>query len=529
LRTKIHAGRPPPLTGPAGAAPHRRSPGALGWAAAAAVTVSLLLMLALMLAGPNQAVAEIPKSWPAPPYWFHLHLGDLEVGVMVYAMLVLAAAGVVCGLLAVARGARPNLRLLAAGAVAAAALMTVLPPAGSTDSISYAVYGRITVIGHNPYSYTPSMLIRSGDPVGRQAATHWVGTPSVYGPVQTGAEWVAAELGGTSISRIVFWLKLLFAAAFGAVAFGLDRVLRRDPAARARAHVLWTVNPLVLWAVVAGAHCDALTAGFGVLGLLIIGPGRAGAEAGDGAYQPPGAGRSFLSGLLIGAAAGVKIPFALLGIGPAWAARRSPRALAALIAGAAVTLVPGYLAAGPASITVLRNQSSLVAFDSFWRLVFPTFGGFINDPHDVPGLLMPAAELLAVVLAALLLWRLPRGYDRLPAVRPALALMLAWLLVWPMQRPWYDAIAFALLAAFPATKLDWLIIIRTLPAAVTMATTGVGPSLSPTPWLTRFDHTLGWTFTPVVLLGVVAAVAAVSAFGAWPSGRPPPLAGLTPA
>ncbi|HEX4062737.1 MAG TPA: hypothetical protein VHY58_17100 [Streptosporangiaceae bacterium] len=522
MRTKTQSGLPPSLAEPPGGRPRGRFAGALGWSAAAAVAVSLLLMMALMLAGPSQAVAEIPKTWPAPPYWFHLHLDDLEVGAMVYAMLVLAAAGVACGLLAVARGARPNLRLLAAGAVVAAAAMTVLPPGGSTDSLSYATYGRIAVLGHNPYSYPPSMLIHSGDPVGRQTTPHWTSLPSVYGPVETGAEWAAAELGGTSISRIVFWLKLLFAAAYGAVAFGLDRVLRRDRAARARAHVLWTVNPLVLWAVVAGAHCDALTAGLGVLGLVVIRPGRAGAGA-------PTLRQSLLAGLLIGAAAGVKIPFALLGIGPAWAARRSPRALAAMVAGAAVTLVPGYLLAGQAAVTDLRNQSSLVAFDSFWRLLFPAFGGFITDPHDVPALLMPAAELLAVALAALLLWRLPRGYDGLPAVRPALALMLAWLLVWPMQRPWYDAIAFALLAAFPATKLDWLIIIRTLPAAITMATTGVGPSLNPRPWLTRFDHSLGWTCTPAILLGVVAAVVAISAIGAWPSRRPPPLAGLTPA
>ena len=52
---------------------------------------------------------------------------------------------------------------------------------------------------------------------------------SVYGPVATAAEWGAAELGGTSLARITFWLKLEEALAFGAVILALDRLLRADP------------------------------------------------------------------------------------------------------------------------------------------------------------------------------------------------------------------------------------------------------------------------------------------------------------
>jgi hypothetical protein len=37
---------------------------------------------------------------------------------------------------------------------------------------------------------------------------------------------------------------------FLGVAYGLDRMLRSDPARRVRAHLLWTVNPLLLWGVV---------------------------------------------------------------------------------------------------------------------------------------------------------------------------------------------------------------------------------------------------------------------------------------
>src|SRR5258707_15189465 len=103
---------------------------------------------------------------------------------------------------------------------------------------------------------TPAQLRHIGDPVGQQASRNWQNDPSLYGPVATASEWAAAKLGGTSIAYIVFWLKLLYAAAFGVIALALDRLLRGDPAARARAHLLWTVNPLMLWAGMAGGHAD---------------------------------------------------------------------------------------------------------------------------------------------------------------------------------------------------------------------------------------------------------------------------------
>src|SRR5580692_11594905 len=85
LSTKTDSGFSPSLAEPAGGSPSRRRfAGALGWSAAAAIIASLLMMLGLMAAGPSQAVAKIPKTWPAPPYWFHLRLTDLEVGFIVY-------------------------------------------------------------------------------------------------------------------------------------------------------------------------------------------------------------------------------------------------------------------------------------------------------------------------------------------------------------------------------------------------------------------------------------------------------------
>ena len=389
------------------------------------------------------------------------------------------------------------------------AVLAVLPPAGSTDSLSYAAYGRIAELGHNPYVMTPLQLRQSGDPIGQQTTRNWQTDPSLYGPVATASEWAAAELGGTSISYIIFWLKLLYALCFGAVALALDRLLRSNPAARVRAHLLWTVNPLMLWAVMGGAHADGLGAGLGILGLLV-----ARTTAPDAKLQP---GRAFAAALLVGAAVGVKAPFAPLALALAWSARHSIKTLAAAAAGGTLTLVSGYLIAGLAAVTDLAWRSgNLVTFDSFWRLFYPPFG-YGSEPAGLEII----AAVACVAMAGLLAWRLPPGPPQLPAIRPALVLMLAWLLVWPLQRPWYDAIAFCLLAVVPASRLDWLMLIRAVPAAMAVATGAAADHLHP-PALVRVIAFVGNDLSPWVRLAAVVAAVAACALGAWELRRPRP-------
>lgn len=440
----------PPLPVSSRPAGRNARPSAVGWLAVVAIAGSVLLMFAVSAAGRSAVVPGLPRTWPAPPWWLPVYPSALVAGAMTVAAVILGAAGVGCGLVAVRRGARPATGPLLAAGLAATAVFTVLPAAGSTDPLSYAAYGRIAATGHNPYLMTPAQLRASGDPIGRQTTQKWQNAPSLYGPLATAAQWGAAKLGGASIGRIIFWLKLTFALAFGAVAVALERLLRADPAARARAHLLWTVNPLMLWAVLAGAHIDGLAAGLGFLGLILV--------AGPERMLSPS--RALGSGLLIGAATAVKSPYLLFGAGLCWAARRSPLALAAGTAGAALVLLPSYLIAGPAALSDLGRASGQVDLDSLWR-VFYGFGG-------PPGWLTPVAVLACAAMAALLAARLPPGPRDRPAIRPALVVTLAWLLTWPLQRAWYDAIGFCLLAVFPASRLDWLLLARSVPATIDM-------------------------------------------------------------
>jgi hypothetical protein len=474
-----------------------RTTSLVGRASAAAIVTSVLIMIAVCAAGPSKVVVPLRAPAAGPPWWLPLHPSPALVTVVMWIAVVCGGAGVIGGIIAVARGARPSPRLLVAGAFAATLVLALLPPAGSTDTVDYAAYGRMVVLGHSPYVMTPEQLRDNGDPVGIVAyrvAPIWRKSPSAYGPLATVEQWAAAELGGTSTARITFWLKLWNAIAFGAVVLALDRLLRRDPAGRARAHLLWSVNPLLLWGLVAGGHVDATAAALGFLGLI--------AAAAPAPGQPPRVARALASGVLVGAAVDMKVTFVMFGLGLAWAARRSRAALLATAGGALVVLVPSYLWFGRAALAALTNRSAYATTDNFYQLFARALGyGWQSD-------LTPIATALFAAVALLLLWRLPGGLPRFPAVRPALALSLAWLLTWPYQRPWYDAMAMCLLAFYAASRLDWPVLGRE-----------IGGSLyylpGRLPGLRGLWHEEEVLLMPAVRLGALLTVVGLCLTSAW--------------
>jgi hypothetical protein len=526
----------------------------LGWLAAAAIAVSTLIIVAISAAGPNVSVPVLRPAAGSPPWWHALHLTATFVTVSLWAAIVLGCAGVIAGLVAVARGARPPVRAVIAGAFLAVAVVTVLPAAGSTDAISYAANGRMAVIGRSPYVMTPLQLQRSGDPVGQQIPfseipSTWTTTVSVYGPVATGAEWAAAELGGSSLARITFWLKLEEALAFGAVILVLDRLLRADPAQRLRAHLLWSVNPLLLWEIVASGHIDGLAALFGLLGVvaLRIRPSQSGEPGRGPGTEPraaePGAGErgrgqiglrdAVLAGLAIGVATGIKAEYALFGLAVAWACRRSVKPLAAAAAGFVLVVVPAYLAAGTPAIKVLLTRSPGITWDTMYQLFWrPVLGYTQFSVTSVPPHLELIAYLLFAAVAVLAVLRFPDPVPDLPAVTPALALSLAWLFLTAFQRPWYDVMAISLLALYSASRLDWVVLIRLL-AGATVYVQAVQSPFQPH-WLANLGQFDGAWLTPGVRLLAAVALIWLCWSGRWgwrsvPAASPGRLPELLPA
>jgi hypothetical protein len=494
----------PRLSQPDAAAPQSRAAGltlALAWASVIGIGGSILIMIVASVARYSAAVPPMP--WPpgAPPVEIAGHLPVVATYAGLWAAAVLGGSGVIAGLAAVARGARCPAWLLLAGGLAAVAAFAVLPPAGSTDALSYATFGRIAALGHNPYVFTPDRLARSGDPIGKLAIQLWHGSGSLYGPLATLEQRAAAYLGGTSAARIVFWLKLWNAIAFAGVALALDRMLRSDPARRARAHLLWTVNPLMLWTLVAAGHLDMLPAAASFAGLTML---RSRART-----VPPGVLTALGAGMLVGAAADFMLSYLLLALALAWALRRSAAALAAATAGVCVLVVPAYLWAGrPLIRSLLARRGKATAYD---------FYQFLSFKHQ----LSPGEDLLVVLLfaalAVLLLWRLPDAVPDLPAIQPALAIGIAWLFVWYYQLPWYSAMVIGLLALYPASRLDYLVIGQM--AASTFALVPGGSTFAPPRgWLTSFWHATLSAFTPAVLLAAVAALVWLCAAQTWGTG-----------
>jgi hypothetical protein len=502
------AGALPASALPASAPPASALPaGRLGRVALACIGSSLLTMIVVSAAGRSKAVVSLPRPGLGPPWWIPLHPAAWLVTVALWAAALAGAGGVTAGLVAARRGWRPPVKMLVVAALAATAALAVLPPAGSTDTLDYAAYGRMVAIGHDPYVMTPQQLRLSGDPVGAAAPTPWETKHSLYGPLATIEQGTAAILGGTSAARITFWLKVWNALAFALVVLALDRLLRADPAGRVRAQMLWSLNPLLLWGLVAAGHVDTVAAAVGFLALALVSPSLVGrGQAGGKPSVPAG----LAAGALVGMAADIKITFVLFGLGIALAARRSVRTVLAAGAGALAVLVPSYLWFGPPAIAVLFYRDDGATSDNFYQLFSRPFG--LARPPD----LLLVAVLVLVAVGWLLLRRLPDGAPGWPAIRPALALSLAWLLVWPFQRPWYDAMVFCLLALFPASRLDWPVLAR-LGAGTFYSMPGMpGPLPAVFFGLLPVEQRL---LVPLIRLAALLAVMALGLTGAWPPRR----------
>jgi hypothetical protein len=402
--------------------------------------------------------------------------------------------------------------------VIAAAVAGTTRPFGTSDFISYAAYGRELVTGHNPYLVAPRTLARLGDPVAR-AVQDWSGTPSVYGALAAGVFGVASLVGGTSARLTVFVLDVVNALAFAGTGVLLDR-LAQGPAARLRAAVLWTCNPLLLQILVAGSHVDGLAAAFSIGGIAVLAPVIPNGRFLDSSRAAPllvasrpsrGALRGVLAGILLGLGFAVKPTILLVGAGLAItvAAAASEltsapqtavkslawpplRVLCGMAAGFAAVAGADFALIGRAGIEQTLRASGMVSVGSPWRVARTLLGQVMAEP-TADDMVRWCAVALALFLAARLLplrvpWLGAQGADHAidhTLMRPnaqsayspwtgaaagragstvgwaAFALVLAWLMAWPYVLPWYDSLAWALLPLLPASGFDWLLLART--------------------------------------------------------------------
>ncbi len=471
--------------------------GRAGRAGLVATGISVALTFVAAVAGTSVMEPPYPGRPGQPPWAFNAHLSPYLAIALAGGALAVGTIGLALTIGAMRRGwvvpARP---VLLAGLVAAV-LLTLVPPIGSSDPLSYAAYGRMLVTGHNPYAIGPDVLARLGDPVAR-AVQDWYTTPSDYGTVATGGQALASLVGGTSARLTVFALSVLNLAAFAGTGLLLHRLARGDRSRQIRAAVLWTCNPLLLQVLVAGEHIDSQAVFFGVAAVAMFS---------RTAYGP--AWRAALAAAAAGALTGlgfaIKVTIALVGAGLAVAAVQAFRRPAAvtdrpapgsarlrlaavaggLAAGFAIVAGTALAIGGPDGFRQTVRASSMVSIGSPWRVIRGV-AHLAAGEAAAGDMVRISAVVLAAVLAVLLLRGLPAGSWRGrqesvgpgdpaagggrgapasagPALaglagRAALAFALAWLLAWPYVLPWYDAFAWALLPLVAASSLDWVLL-----------------------------------------------------------------------
>jgi hypothetical protein len=545
-----------PGTAPEAGKPSTGGGNRAGRAGLALTALSIAATIVTGLAGPSAMEPALPGRPGQPPWDLGLQLPPAAAIGLAAAALAAGTAGLGLCLHALRRGWTVSPRAVLAAGLTAAAVITLAPPYGSSDQLSYAAYGRMVVTGHDPYLTTPAMLARLGDPVAR-AVQDWRGSPSVYGGLATDGQALASWIGGDSARLTAFVLSLLGLAAFAGTGLLLHLLTRGSRPRQLRAGLLWALNPLLLQVLVAGAHVDSQAIAFAVAAIAVFALGmpnekvrarpirRLGLAAATGAVaglaareahqDAPAAPRPFRSlgvataaGALAGLACAVKLSFMLVAAGLVVAAllawwppptsagrpgRWRPLALAVggVMAGFMVTAAAALLPWGPQSAGPALRAGSYVSIGSPWRVVRSGLRLLVGEGH-ADSLVRAGAIVLAAALLALFARPLRRLAGAVTAARltvlagaSCFVLGFTWLVAWPYVLPWYDGLGWALLALLPWTPLpwaalDWLVLARTAALAF-----GYLPARGITP-----PPDLGW-LRSVVRTGVTPAALLVVA------------------
>ena len=114
------------------------------------------------------------------------HLPDLVADLIMYVSIGLCCLGLAMMLWANSRGWSPNPRRVFWTAAGAIAVLVNITPVGSSDAASYAAYGRIAALGHNPYTFLPSQLPGGAGPTRPTPTRSWSAPTGGRRPRSTG-------------------------------------------------------------------------------------------------------------------------------------------------------------------------------------------------------------------------------------------------------------------------------------------------------------------------------------------------------
>ncbi len=465
------------------------------------IGATALTLLAGFL-GPSAVTLTLGPRASYLPSWY-LPAGIVEpnewfVSALIWAAILVGALGLFIALRALADGWKPRQRRLFGMGATLSVLTILVPPLTSADVLIYAGYGRLQALGKSPYEITPAEVFRTQfDPVMKWTERPWYDTPSVYGPITSWTQLAANRLGGENMHDIVFWLQVFAVVPFILASAGAVALAHGDPRRQVRATLLTVANPVLIWAVVAGAHNEAISVMFAVFGLLFM-------------RKSP-----FLAGIGIGLAGCAKVSIGIWGLAMLWAYRREPKKAALLCLGTVIPMGLAYIVWQPTAFFQALRNGGYVSVGSWANPVFRFLDLFMTGTHAkvVTGVLSYAGLfVIGWILSRIVPWTaapgLPKGADLRTdpltiSLRTALVLSVAWLITAMYTLSWYDLIAWMPLAVLAASKLDQIMLLRIAPlslAYVPGRAVDVGPALDFT--ATRVRDTV----SPIVQFGVLLAV-----------------------
>jgi hypothetical protein len=465
------------------------------------VGATALTLLAGFLGPSAVALTLGPRDSYLPPWYLPAGMikpNEWFVSILVWSAIILGALGLWVGLRAMADGWKPRPRKLFALGSVLSLLTICVPPMTSADVLMYAAYGRLQAIGRDPYEITPAEVFRGQfDPVLRWTERPWQDTPSVYGPITSWTQLVANKLGGENMHDIVFWLQLFSVVPFILACAGVFLLAHGDTRRQGRAALLTIANPLLIWAVVAGAHNEALAVMFAVAGLLFM-------------RKNP-----FIAGLGIGLAGCTKISIGLWGLAMLWAYRREPKKAILLCLGTALPMGLAYVLWEPTAFLQALRNGGYVSVGSWAHPLYRLLEVFMTGFHAkvVVGVVSYIGLIvIGWMLSRVVPWTPAPGLDKdadlrrdplTIALRTALVLSVAWLITSMYTLSWYDLLAWMPLAVLAANKLDKIMLIRG--TALSMAYVP-GRAIDMGTALEVTSARIRDTVSPIVQLAMVLAV-----------------------
>lgn len=430
----------------------------VGLIVASCVTTILVAFL-----GPSTVAINVgPAGGSWLPPWFipvewgkhiGLPLSEWVVVPVLWIGVTVGAIGLLIGYRAVVVGWRPRIKRLVGLGIGLNVATACTLPLTSADVLMYAAYGRIQRQGLDPYSITPADIFRrSFDPVLVWTERPWQDTPSVYGPIASASQWLANVFGGESMHDVVFWLQVLSVVPFIVVGLVVVKVAAGDAALQARAVLFTLLNPLLIWSVVAGAHNEALTLVFAIIGLLFL-------------RRSP-----FITGIFIGLAGAVKVSLVFYGLAMAWSYRHDWRKVLALCLGALIPIGLLYGLFAPQALFAASRNTGYISGGSWAPWLSSALAWVMPETvaRSVTGWLgWIGLFMIGWMLSRVLPWKalpgatVPAERDPLTiTVRTAVVLCTAWLVTSPYTLSWYDLIVWVPLALLIPTRLDGLMVLR---------------------------------------------------------------------